>query len=92
MTEYSEAVEQQRLLLEVEKWAKGISCMHFHSLTSMHYDTAETKAELIKNGPVTDTTYNSGVIIRERNGKHVHTFGEELKGDALIDSYCRSSA
>ena len=52
----------------------------------------DTKKEIEVNGPVTDISYNSGVIVRERNGKHIHTFGEELKGDALIDSYCRSSA
>ena len=51
-----------------------------------------TKKEIEVNGPVTDTTYNRGVIVRERDGKIIHTFGEELKGDALIDSYCRSSA
>ena len=91
MTEYSEAVEQQKLVLEVEKWAKGISCIHFHSLTSMHYDTAETKAELIKNGAVTDTTYNNGLIIRTRNDKEVCRFGIERTGDDLINWYGRNS-
>ena len=91
MTEYSEAVEQQKLLLVVEKWAKGINSIHFHSLTSMHYDTAETKAELIKNGPVTDTTYNNGLIIRTRNDKEVCRFGIERTGDDLINWYGRNS-
>ena len=72
MTEYSEAVERQKILIEAEKWAKQINQIHFHSLTSMYYDTVETKEELIKNGPVTDTTYNSGLIIRTRTVSYTH--------------------
>ena len=47
------------------------------------------KKELEENGSVTDTEYNSGVITRHRNGKLIHTFGEELRGDALLDSFQR---
>tara|TARA_Y100000816_G_C26043814_1_gene546885 strand:- start:960 stop:1238 length:279 start_codon:yes stop_codon:yes gene_type:complete len=92
MTEYSEAVERQKILIEAEKWAKQINQIHFHSLTSMYYDTVETKEELIKNGPVTDTTYNSGLIIRTRNNKEVCRFGIERTGDDLINWYGRSSS
>ena len=92
MTEYSEAVERQKILIEAEKWAKQINQIHFHSLTSMYYDTVETKEELIKNGPVTDTTYNSGLIIRTRNNKEVCRFGIERTGDDLINLYGRSSS
>ena len=91
MTEYSEAVERQKILIEAEKWAKQINQIHFHSLTSMYYDTVETKEELIKNGPVTDTTYNSGLIIRTRNDKEVCRFGIERTGDDLINWYGRNS-
>ena len=91
MTEYSEAVERQKILIEAEKWAKQINQIHFHSLTSMYYDTVETKEELIKNGPVTDTTYNSGLIIRTRNNKEVCRFGIERTGDDLINWYGRNS-
>ena len=91
MTQYSEEVELQRLLLEVEEWAKGTNCIHCHSLTSMYYETAETKAELIKNGPVTDITYNSGLIIRTRNDKEVCRFGIERTGFDLINWYGRNS-
>ena len=45
MTEYSEAVERQKILIEAEKWAKQINQIHCHSLTSMYYDTVETKEE-----------------------------------------------
>ena len=92
MTEYREAVERQKILIEAEKWAKQINQIHFHSLTSMYYDTVETKEELIKNGPVTDTTYNSGLIIRTRNNKEVCRFGIERTGDDLINWYGRSSS
>ena len=91
MGQYDDRVERQRLLLEAEEWAKGISCIQCHSLTSMWYETDFTKKEIEVNGPVTDISYNSGVIVRERDGKVIHIFGEELKGDALIDSYCRST-
>ena len=91
MTEYSEAVERQKILIEAEKWAKQINQIDFHSLTSMYYDTVETKEELIKNGPVTDTTYNSGLIIRTRNNKEVCRFGIERTGDDLINWYGRNS-
>ena len=92
MTEYSEAVERQKILIEAEKWAKQINQIHCHSLISMYYDTVETKEELIKNGPVTDTTYNSGLIIRTRNNKEVCRFGIERTGDDLINWYGRSSS
>ena len=92
MTEYSEAVERKKILIEAEKCAKQINQIHFHSLTSMYYDTVETKEELIKNGPVTDTTYNSGLIIRTRNNKEVCRFGIERTGDDLINWYGRSSS
>ena len=92
MTEYTSTVERQKILIEAEKWAKQINQIHFHSLTSMYYDTVETKEELIKNGPVTDTTYNSGLIIRTRNNKEVCRFGIERTGDDLINWYGRSSS
>lgn len=56
----------------------------------MYYETADSKKFLDK-GHVTDTTYNSGVTIREQNGKVVYKFGEELKGQDLVDSYRRST-
>ena len=87
MGEFSSAVERQRILLEAEKWAKQIVQIQCHALTSLYYDTAETKAEIEKNGPVVDTVYNSGLIIRTRNNKEVCRFGIERTGDDLIDWY-----
>ena len=66
--------------------------MQVHGLTSMWYETAESKADIEKNGYVTDTIYNSGLIERHRDGKLVCTFGLRLSGDDLIDSYCKNTA
>ncbi len=89
MGQYDDRVERQRQILAAEEWAKQPKSIHIHSITSMWYETEETKKELEENGSVTDTEYNSGVITRHRNGKLIHTFGEELTGDALLDSFQR---
>ena len=89
MGQYDDRVERQRQVLLAEEWAKTPRSIHVHGMTSMWYETEETESELIENGTVTDTQYNSGIITRHRNGKLVHTFGEELKGDALVDSFRR---
>ena len=86
-----EKVEKQRLLLEAEEWATGIRDIHIHSITSMWYETAESKAELLRNGPVTDTTFNNGLIERTRDDKLVCTFGLALTGDDLLDKYLINS-
>ena len=89
MSEYDSVVEKQRLLLEAEKWAKGVKMIHSHSLTSMHYETQASADDIEENGPVTDTQYNNGTIHRYRNGKLLRIIGKELKGDDLLDSYVR---
>jgi hypothetical protein len=90
VSEFDEVVQRQRELLEAEEWAKGIHTLQIHRLYSMYYETADSKKFLDK-GHVTDTTYNSGVTIREQNGKVVYKFGKELKGQDLVDSYRRST-
>lgn len=90
MSEYDDVVERQRLLLEAEAWAKNIKSIHVHSLTSMYYETEFTQKEIEVNGTVTDTEYNNGIITRHRGGKLVHTFGEELFGEELLNSYIRN--
>ena len=69
MGEFDYKVQRQRVLLEAEEWADGVKSIHVHGITSMYYETAESKADIEKNGNVTDTEYNSGLIVRERNGK-----------------------
>ena len=90
MSEYDDVVERQRLLLEAEAWAKNIKSIHVHSLTSMYYETELTQKEIEVNGAVTDTEYNNGIITRHRGGKLVHTFGEQLFGEELLNSYIRN--
>ena len=85
MSEYEELVERQRTLLKAEEWAKGISGIHMHGMSSMWYDDHPEDTEGDKN--VSDYSFFSGVIKRYQNGKLLRTFGEELTGDDLIFKY-----
>tara|TARA_B100000073_G_C23683999_1_gene553729 strand:+ start:759 stop:1034 length:276 start_codon:yes stop_codon:yes gene_type:complete len=88
MTQYEDRVERQRLQLEAEKWAKVPKSVHIHRLSSMWYETEESKADL-EDGNVTDIQYNSGRIERSRNGELIRTFGKDLKGEELVRAYQR---
>lgn len=88
MGQYSDKVERQRLLLEAEKWAKEVSGIHAHSLNSMWYDTRPQDTEDGKG--VVDRSFNSGLIERTLEDGAIVYFGEELKGDKLIDAYTRN--
>ena len=55
MGEFDYKVQRQRVLLEAEEWADGVKSIHVHGITSMYYETAESKADIEKNGNVTDT-------------------------------------
>jgi len=90
MTEYKETVERQRVLLEAEEWAKGVSGMHAHSLNSMWYDNRPQDTEDGKG--VLDIHYNNGLIKRRLNDGTEVYFGEELKGNDLIDAYEKHGA
>jgi len=93
MTQYDETVERQRLLLEAEDWANGISSLHSHRLSSMWYDTRPQDTE---NGQyVLDKQYNGGEIERsiyDTDGKDLgrFVFGKRLTGDDLISAYTKS--
>ena len=87
MGEFDYRVQRQRVLLEAEEWADGVKSIHVHGITSMYYETAESKADIEKNGHVTDTEYNSGLIVRTRDNKEICTFGIRKTGDDLIDAY-----
>lgn len=87
MTQYTKDVEYIRIKREAEIWALGVRQIHAHSLDSMTYDT---RPEDTANGKsVVDTEYNSGIIQRTQEGILIHTFGDKLTGDALIDAYTR---
>ena len=55
----------------------------------MWYDDRPQDTE---DGSVTDTSYNSGIIKRSKDGKVIHTFGEELTGKALVDKWQKYQA
>ena len=65
MTEYKDAVEEQRLILQAEKWAKEIKSIHIHSLSSMWYD--DRPEDTADGKMVTDTEYNDNRIVREQD-------------------------
>ena len=85
MTQYKDKVEQHALLLEAEAWAKGIKSYHYHSLSSMSYDT---RPEDTADGKyVRDTQYNDESIERELEDGTIVYLGTKLTGDALINRY-----
>lgn len=86
MTEYKDKVIEHAMFLEAEDWAKGVSQIHVHSLSSMYYDKWPEDTE---NGSVTDTSYNNGTIVRTKNGKVIRVIGKELSGNKLIDLWAR---
>lgn len=86
MTQYDETVEAQRLLLEAEKWAKGVKATHAHSLDSMHYDTRpEDTAKGSRS--VLDVEYNDGSVKRTLDDGSTIILGERLTGQDLVDAY-----
>ena len=87
MTEFKDKVERQRILLEAEEWAKGVSGIHAHSLSSMWYDTRPQDTQDGKG--VVDRHFNSGLIERTLDDGSIVYFGTELTGDELIREYQR---
>ena len=88
MTQYKERVQKQRDLLKAEEWAKSVKSVHAHSLSSMWYDTRPQDTEDGKS--VMDIQYNSGLVERKTHDGYTVYFGEELKGDKLLDEYLRN--
>ena len=81
MTQYNETVNNQRLLLEAEEWAKGIKSIHAHSTSSMWYDTRPQDTD---GKSVLDIEYNDGLIERRLESGEIVYFGEKLTGDDLV--------
>lgn len=87
MTQYTKKVEDAKLREAAEEWAKGVVTIHGHSLSSMYYDT---RPEDTADGKcVTDVEFNSGIVERYSDDKLIHTFGEKLTGQDLVDQYQR---
>ena len=87
MSQYSERVEQQRLLIAAEEWAVGVKSLHAHSMDSMHYDDRPQDTD---GKSVMDIEYNGGWIDRHQDGKVIHTFGKKYNREELLDQYSRS--
>tara|TARA_B100001939_G_C16822456_1_gene564937 strand:- start:50 stop:325 length:276 start_codon:yes stop_codon:yes gene_type:complete len=87
MGQYDDRVERQRLLIKAEEWAQGVKSMHAHSLSSMWYD--DRPEDTADGKGVLDVEYNNGRIERTLHDNSKVSFGEELKGDALIDAYSK---
>tara|TARA_B100000963_G_C22093828_1_gene437707 strand:- start:31 stop:306 length:276 start_codon:yes stop_codon:yes gene_type:complete len=87
MTQYEDRVEQQRLKIEAEEWAKGVKTLHSHSLNSMWYDNRPQDTEDGKR--VIDLCYNDGSIRRTLSDGGVIIMGDQLKGQELIESFVK---
>jgi len=86
VTQYNDKVEQQRLKLEAEEWAKGVKALHAHSLNSMYY------AEGRDDGSVVDVQYNDGSVRRTISATNeVVILGKSLRGEELINEYVRNT-
>ena len=58
MTEFNELVAEVKLRIEAEKWAKGVSGLHAHSLNSMWYD--DRPGDTANGQSVCDIEFNDG--------------------------------
>ena len=85
MTQYTKDVEDQQVMYDAIRWAKGVQSLHSHSLDSMAY------AEGRQDGSVCDVTYNDGTIRREirKTGKIVW-FGKKKTTDEIVSAYLRT--
>ena len=90
MGQYNERVERRRLLLEAEEWAKNVSGIHAHSLSSMWYDNRPQDTENGKT--VMDKEYNNGLVERTLSNGETFLFTKyELRGDDLISAYTQNN-
>lgn len=85
MTEYTEKVRLHGLKLDALEWGNQIKALHVHGLSSMWYDD---RPEDTANGEmVTDIEYNNGIIVRKKDGKKIHSFGNRPTTAELVDMY-----
>ena len=90
MTEYTEVVARQKLLLDAEEWAKGIEQIHCHKTNTCYYD--DRPQDTADGQKVVDREFNSGRVERTLENGQVFIFTKyELKGDELIDSYVQNN-
>ena len=91
MTEYKERVNMQKKILLAEEYRDSPKWIHAHSLTSMWYETEETKEDAVKG--VMDTQFMDGRIERIVNstGKK-YVIVEGLTGEDLVQEVSRNLA
>jgi hypothetical protein len=90
MTQYDERVEQQRLKIEAEDWAKGVKTLHAHSLSSMWYDDRPQDTENGKR--VIDKEFNNGLVERLLSNGETFLFTKyEMTGADLISAYTQNN-
>tara|TARA_B000000532_G_scaffold233091_1_gene216407 strand:- start:50 stop:349 length:300 start_codon:yes stop_codon:yes gene_type:complete len=91
MTEYRERVDMQKKILLAEEYRNSPKWVHAHSLTSMWYETEETKEDAVKG--VMDTQFMDGRIERVVNttGKK-YIIKEGLTGEDLVQEVTRNLA
>lgn len=87
MGQYDDKVKRQRVLLAAEEWALGVRSLHAHSLNSMWYD--DRPEDTADGKGVVDRQFNSGLIERTLNDGSIVYFGEQLKGDELIQEFLK---
>ena len=86
MTQYNNRVEEQKLRLEAEEWARGVKSLHGHSLNSLWY------ADGRSDGSVLDIMYNDGSVERQiTSTSETIILGERLTGQDLVNSYVQES-
>ena len=84
MGQYDYKVERQRLLLKAEEWAKGVKCIHAHSISSMWYDNRPQDTD---GKGVVDVEYNNGKVVRTlENGQKI-TLHKGLDNKEIIREY-----
>ena len=89
MGQYDDKVERQRILLAAEEWALGVKSLHAHSLSSMWYD--DRPEDTADGKGVVDRQFNSGLIERTLDNGSVVYFGEQLKGEDLIQEFLKKT-
>jgi hypothetical protein len=87
MGQFSDKVEQRRIELEAEEWAKGIKGIHAHSLSSMWYDNRPQDTE---GKGVIDIEYNNGRVVRTLDNGTKITMHKGLDKVDVVREYQKS--
>jgi len=83
MTEFSDIVDKQRIILKAEELRDSIENMHIHGLSSMWYDNRPQDTE--GNKTVTDITYMDDRIERTLPDGTIIIMQQGLKGRKWLD-------